>query len=413
MSSKDKHDETILTAGKPSTGVTRRSLVGAALATGAGLALSSISATAKTFESSTHTAKGASSSPIKTIGYAAMDAKTPLRQMNIERRAPGLKDIEAEILYCGVCHSDLHLVRNEWGWSTFPMVAGHEIIGRVVKVGAHVSKFKVGDYVGYGCIADSCGHCSSCQKGEEHHCEDGAGYTSQWQGNYRGTGEKIYGGFSKIIVLGEDYTLKIPDGMDLKSAAPILCAGITTYSPLRHWKIGIGHKVGVVGIGGLGHMGVKFAKALGAEVTAFTTTPWKLDDAKRLGATDAVLWSDKVALAKKANSLDFILDTIPEDHDINGLLATLRAYGTLCGPGNILNYSNVSNTQLVIKRRSLAGSQIGGIAEHQEVLDFCAKHKIGADVQVIAPNEIETAFDRMMKREIKYRSVVDMSLWKA
>lgn len=342
--------------------------------------------------------------------YAATSATTPLGPFSFERREPGQLDVAMDILYCGVCHSDLHTARNEWGGSTiYPAVPGHEIVGRVTAVGDLVSKFKVGDIVGVGCMVDSCQHCAPCADGIEQYCENG--FTGTYNGPEQGTGVNTYGGYSSHLVVRESFVLRVShDEADLAAVAPLLCAGITTYSPLRHWKVGPGSKVGVVGLGGLGHMGVKIAAAMGAHVVLFTTSASKREDALRLGAKEVVVSKNADEMAAHACSLDFILNTVAVPHDLDAFLALLKLDGTMTlvgAPASPHPGPNVFG--LIMKRRSLAGSTIGGIRETQEMLDFCAEHNILSDIETIRMDEINTAYERMLKSDVKYRFVVDMA----
>ena len=339
-------------------------------------------------------------------GYAAQQARAPLAPFTFERRAPGARDVQIEIAFCGVCHSDLHQVRDEWGGAIFPMVPGHEIVGTVVAVGSEVRKFAVGDRAGVGCMVESCRTCANCIDGEEQYCTPGATFTY----NSRDTdGSPTYGGYASDIVVNEDFALTIPASLDLAGVAPLLCAGITTYSPLRHWKVTAGQKVGVVGLGGLGHMALKFAKAFGAHVVQFTTSLGKVDDAKRLGADEVVLSSDAAAMKAHAGSFDFILDTVSAPHDIQAFLGLLKRDGTMTLVGVPETPPVVHPFQLIGARRSLAGSLIGGIAETQEMLNFCGTHGITADVEVIAMDTINEAYERMLKGDVKYRFVIDLA----
>ncbi|MES3033594.1 MAG: NAD(P)-dependent alcohol dehydrogenase [Gemmatimonadota bacterium] len=339
-------------------------------------------------------------------GYAAQQARAPLAPHTFERRAPGARDVHIEIAFCGVCHSDLHQVRDEWGGAIFPMVPGHEIVGTVVAVGSEVKKFAVGDRAGVGCMVESCRTCANCADGEEQYCSTGATFTY----NSRDTdGSPTYGGYANDIVVNEDFALTIPASLDLAGVAPLLCAGITTYSPLRHWKVTAGQKVGVVGLGGLGHMALKFAKAFGAHVVQFTTSLSKVDDAKRLGADEVVLSSDAAAMKAHASTFDFILDTVSAPHDVQGFLGLLKRDGTMTLVGVPEKPPVVHPFQLIGARRSLAGSLIGGIAETQEMLDFCGTHGITADVEVIAIDTINDAYERMLKGDVKYRFVIDLA----
>ncbi len=351
-----------------------------------------------------------SSSSAKTIptkGFATHSATSPLSPFSFERRQPGPHDIQIEILFCGVCHSDLHTARNEWTNTTYPCVPGHEIVGRVTKVGSKVTKFKEGDLAGVGCIVDSCRHCSACKEGLEQYCE--VGMTGTYNSPDPHLGGMTYGGYSERVVVDENYVLHIPKNLDPAAAAPLLCAGITTYSPLRHWNVGKGQKVGVVGLGGLGHMGVKLAAAMGAEVTLFTTSTHKTEDAKRLGAKHVVVSKDTEQMAKHANSFDFILDTVSADHDINAYLNLLKRDGTLVLVGAPEKPLAVAAFSLIPTRKELAGSMIGGIAETQEMLDFCGKHGITSDIELIPIQKINEAYERMLRSDVKYRFVIDMA----
>lgn len=348
---------------------------------------------------------------LKSYGYAAYDPKTPLRPFHFERRQPGPQDVRIEILYCGVCHSDLHQARDEWHGSTFPMVPGHEIVGKVVEVGSEVTAFKGGDLAGVGCMVDSCRVCPDCLDHQEQFCgETVFTYNSPDQH----TGQMTYGGYSNQIVLDQAFVLRVSDKLDLAAVAPLLCAGITTYSPLRHWRVGKGDKVGIVGLGGLGHMGVKFANAFGADVVLFTTSPDKAADAKRLGAHQVVVSKNADEMAKHLQSFDFILNTVAAPHDLDEYLSLLKRDGTMClvgvpsEPHPTLNVGN-----LIFKRRALAGSLIGGIQETQEMLDFCAEHNIVSDIELIAMPAINDAYERMLKSDVKYRFVIDMATLRA
>jgi uncharacterized zinc-type alcohol dehydrogenase-like protein len=344
---------------------------------------------------------------IKTIGYAAPDAKTPPAPFTFERREPGASDVLIEILFCGVCHSDIHQARDEWGGSIFPMVPGHEIVGRVARVGAEVSRFKEGDMAGVGCFVDSCRACDNCREGLEQYCEGHLVVT--YNGTEKDETTPTYGGYSSQIVVDENYTLKIPASLDPAGAAPLLCAGITTYSPLRHFKVVRGQRVGVVGLGGLGHMGVKLAASMGAEVTVFSTSKEKEEDARRLGAHNFVVTKDPSKLEPLKSKFDFILDTVSADHDVNVYLNLLRRDGALVLVGLPENALEVSAFSVVSNRRRLAGSSIGGIRETQEMLDYCAEHGIVSDVEVIPVQRIEEAYERTIKADVRYRFVIDMA----
>lgn len=338
-------------------------------------------------------------------GYAAQSATAPLGPFGFERRALRPTDIRIEIAFCGVCHSDLHQTRDEWGGSIFPMVPGHEIVGRVTAVGADVTKFKSGDIAGVGCMVESCRKCENCLDGQEQYCTPGATFTY----NSRADGGTTYGGYSNDIVVDEAFALTIPANLDLAGVAPLLCAGITTYSPLRHWNVKAGQKVGVVGLGGLGHMALKFAKAFGAHVVQFTTSTNKIEDAQRLGADEVVLSNDAAAMKAQAASFDFILDTVSAPHDLGAFLGLLKRDGTMTLVGVPDKPPVVHPFALIGARRSLAGSLIGGIAETQEMLDFCGTHGITADIEIIAMDQINTAYERMLKGDVKYRFVIDLA----
>ncbi len=343
----------------------------------------------------------------EVAAYATPAADRPLRPHAIERRTPGAHDVQIEILFCGVCHSDLHQARNEWKNTRYPCVPGHEIVGRVTAVGNEVKKFRVGDTVGVGCMVDSCGHCEACQAGEENYCENG--FTATYNGSLHGGGENTYGGYSTQIVVDEKFVLRISHKNDLAAVAPLLCAGITTYSPLRHWNAGPGKKVGIVGLGGLGHMGVKLAHAMGAHVVLFTTSPNKIADGKRLGADEVVISKDTEQMAKHAGSFDFILNTVAAPHDLDAYLNLLKRDGTMCLVGAPATpHPSPTAFNLILKRRGLAGSLIGGIRETQEMLDFCAEHGIVSDIETIAMRDINDAYERMLKSDVKYRFVIDM-----
>ena len=344
---------------------------------------------------------------MKVLGYAAKTPTAPLAPFTFDRREPRPDDVVIEILYCGVCHSDLHQARNDWGFSEYPIVPGHEVIGRVVSVGDSVTKFKAGDLAGIGCMVDSCRECNPCQQGLEQYCEEGNVQT--YNGHDRHDHQPTYGGYSQTIIASEAFVLHIPQGIDLKGAAPLLCAGITTWSPLRHWNIGEGSKVAVIGLGGLGHMAIKLAHGLGAEVTLFTRSPGKEADARRLGADHIVYSTDADQMQSVANQFDLIIDTVPYVHDINPYMSTLTLDGTLVFVGFLGDNPPVSTLPLILGRKSVAGSCIGGIAETQEMLDFCGEHGITADVEVIKMDEINDAFERMLKSDVKYRFVIDMS----
>ena len=348
---------------------------------------------------------------MNTNAYAAFAADQPLAPYSFERRKAEADDVTIQILYCGVCHSDLHWARNDWGWSSFPVVPGHEIIGRVTSVGSAVTRYKAGDLVGVGCMVDSCQSCAHCHDGEEQYCAEGSTYTYGIP-DRRG-GQMTQGGYSDNIVVREKFVLKVPETIDAAGAAPLLCAGITTWSPLRHWKVGPGSKVAVVGLGGLGHMALKLAKALGADVTLFTRSPGKEADAKRLGAAQVVLSTDAEQMSKAASAFDLIVDTVPYIHDVNPYVPTLKPSGTLVLVGYLGPLDPFLNTApMVMGRRSIAGSLIGGTVETQKMLDFCGKHGITSEVEVIDIKTINEAYERMLKADVKYRFVIDMATLK-
>lgn len=342
---------------------------------------------------------------VNAFGTEASDK--PLQSIQIRRRTVGAHDVEIEILYCGICHSDLHQIKNDFGGTAYPIVPGHEIVGRVTAVGNHVKDFRVGELAAVGCIVDSCGHCEYCRDGIEQFCDEGATYS--FNSPDKVLGGVTYGGFSKTYVCNEKYVLRMPDFKDLAAAAPLLCAGITVYSPLKHWGAAPGKKVGILGIGGLGHLAIKIAKAMGAHVVVFTTSVSKVEDAKRLGADEAVLSTDAGQMVKYARSLHFIIDTVSAKHDVNPYLNVLRHDGAVVLVGLPPQPLEVSAFSVVVGNRSFAGSNIGGIAETQEMLDFCAKHHIVAEIEKIDVDYVNTAFDRLEKGDVHYRFVIDMA----
>jgi len=345
--------------------------------------------------------------------YAAQGPTSGLAPLTIRRRVPGPQDVQIDILYCGVCHSDLHQARNEWQNAmptVYPCVPGHEIVGRVVKVGNAVTKFKPGDVAAVGCMVDSCRTCGPCRAGEEQYCDSFPALT--YNGADKHLGGVTYGGYSESIVVDQAFVLRVPDKLDLAGTAPLLCAGITTYSPLRYWKVGKGQKVGVVGLGGLGHMAVKFAAAFGAEVVLFTTSPNKIADGRRLGAHEVVVSKNDAEMQKHQRSFDFILDAVSAEHNLNAYVDLLKRDGTLTMVGAPEQPLPIAIFGLLMKRRQLAGSSIGGIRETQEMLDFCAEHNITADVELIRPQQINAAYDRLLRSDVKYRFVIDMAALK-
>ncbi|GAB0077482.1 NAD(P)-dependent alcohol dehydrogenase [Pseudomonas sp. CFBP 8772] len=346
------------------------------------------------------------------IGYAAESATSPLAPVKFERRSPRVDDVVIEILFSGVCHSDIHQARNEWGIAVYPLMPGHEIVGRVTGVGSGVEKYKIGDVVGVGCMVDSCRHCAACKSDLEQYCSEGP--TMTYATPDRIDGSNTMGGYSSSIVVSEHFVVRIPEKLDLAAAAPILCAGITTYSPLKHYGVKTGDKVGVLGMGGLGHMGIKFAKAMGAEVTVFTRSASKAEEARRQGADHVIVSTDAEQMKAVAGHFDFLLDTIPVQHDLNPYLETLRFDGVHILVGLIEPIDPpVHAANLVMKRRVLAGSLIGGIAETQEVLDFCAEHDISCDIEMLDIKNINEAFSRVIAGDVKYRFVIDMATLKA
>jgi uncharacterized zinc-type alcohol dehydrogenase-like protein len=348
--------------------------------------------------------------PIKSRGYGVKNSVfTRLKPIDFERQAPGADEVLIDILYCGVCHSDLHQVANDWDNTVYPCIPGHEIIGRVVATGASATKYKEGDIVGVGCMIDSCGSCPSCSEGLEQYCEGPKGWTATYNGPIKPDGTNTYGGYSNNIVVKESFVLRIPGALDISRAAPILCAGITTYSPLRHWKVGAGSKVAIVGLGGLGHMGVQLAKAMGATVTVISTSKEKEAEAKALGAHNLLLSEDKDAMKEAEASFDLILVTIPDPFEVNPYVSLLKRDGTIVTVGLLGPYKKpVVNMEVAMHRRSLAGSLIGGIAETQEVLDFCAEHNIMPEVEMIPIQDINKAFKKMQDGEVRFRYVIDM-----
>lgn len=356
---------------------------------------------------------------IHAIGYAALTAQDGLHPFEFDRQEAGPGEVEIEVLYCGICHSDIHQVKNEWNNTVYPCVPGHEVVGRVSRVGEGVTRYRTGDLVGVGCMIDSCHECGPCQHGEENYCEG----PNSWLATYNGPmlpgamapdhrnsygRDNTFGGYSNSLVVREDFVLKIPAALKPEAAAPILCAGVTTYSPLKHWRVKPGDKVGIIGFGGLGDMAAKIARAMGAEVTVFTRTPEKLEEASRLGVS-GILESDKKAIEKMTQSFDFMLSTVPEKHDVNPFIPLLKRDCTLCVVGALENLEPVNNQQLAFHRKNVAGSLIGSIAETQEVLDFCAKHGIAPDIEMVAMQEVNDAYRKVEEGEVRFRYVIDMA----
>ena len=345
---------------------------------------------------------------ISTKAYGTKASDALLEPMNIERREATPKDVEIEILYCGVCHSDLHTARNDWGGTIYPAVPGHEIVGKVTKVGSDVTKLKVGDYAAVGCLVDSCHECDSCRHDLEQYCLNGM--IGTYNGPDKHLGGHTFGGYSEKVVVDEHFVLKVPSNLNLAAAAPLLCAGITTWSPLRHWRVGKGSKVGVIGLGGLGHMAIKLAKGLGAEVTLFSRTPNKKDDALELGADEVVISTDHLQMKSARGKFDLIIDTVPYIHDINPYISTLSISGTLVLVGYLGGLEPLLNTvPMILGRKSVSGSVIGGIAETQEMLDFCGEHNIVSEIEIIKMQDINEAYERMLKSDVRYRFVIDMA----
>jgi uncharacterized zinc-type alcohol dehydrogenase-like protein len=344
---------------------------------------------------------------MKTTGYAAQSASSPLAPFSFERRELRPNDIAIEVLYCGVCHTDLHMARNDWGMTRYPIIPGHEIVGRVISLGSEVDRYKVGDPVAVGCLVDSCLQCDQCRKDEEQLCR--RGNTQTYNGKDRITGDKTYGGYSRHLVVRREFVLRVPEGLELSRAAPLLCAGITTYSPLRTWNVGPGSRVGVIGLGGLGHMAVKLASAMGATVVVLSRSGHKQADARALGADRLLVSSDVDAMSRARSSLDLIIDTIPARHDLNPYLPLLDVDGTLVIVGQVGPLDELSSVPLLVGRRRVAGSPIGGIAETQEMLDFCARRNVLPDCEMIRMDQINEAFERMERSDVRYRFVIDMS----
>ena len=346
---------------------------------------------------------------IKTTGYATQSATAELQPFTFERRDPRPQDIVLDILFCGICHSDIHSARNEWGWTSYPFVPGHEIVGRVVAIGSEVKGFQVGDLAGVGCMVDSCRTCPSCQAGLEQYCDHGFTGTYGGEDKIGGTPHAVtFGGYSDTITVDERFVLHIPENLDPAAAAPLLCAGITTYSPLKHWNVGAGQRVGIIGLGGLGHMGVKFAHAMGAHVTMITTSPSKGQDARKLGADDVLISTQAEAMKQARDRFDFLLNTIPVGHDVDPYMALLKRDATMVIVGSVEPLKKVDGIPLIFRRRSLAGSLIGGLPETQDMLDFCGQHNIVCDIERISIKDVNEAYERTVRGDVKYRFVIDM-----
>lgn len=356
-----------------------------------------------------------STGPYRARAYGAANPTAPLSSFQTERRMLGPQDVLLDVLYCGICHSDIHQVRNEWaswGPTQYPCVPGHEIIGRVAAIGPNVKKFKVGDIGGVGCMVNSCGVCDNCLSDREQNCTQGATFTYNSKDTAEPGGHTL-GGYSDKLVVSERFTIRIPPGMDLAATAPLLCAGITTFSPMQHWKLAPGQRVGVIGLGGLGHMAVKLAAARKAEVTVFTTSENKLQDAKRLGAKEAILWSDTAAFQRLANSFELLISTVPQAYSMKQFIALLRLDATLVNVGAMEQLQAIEGIDLVYSRKSIAGSMIGGIAETQQVIDYCAARGIKADVELVRAEEINRAYERVINKDVRYRFVIDMASMKS
>ncbi len=344
---------------------------------------------------------------MSTKAFGTYAADQPLEHLAIERRSVTPHDVAIEILFCGICHSDLHSARNEWHGTVYPIVPGHEIVGKITQIGSHVTRYKVGDIVGVGCLVDSCRTCEHCEADLEQFCDNG--HTQTFNSPDKHLGGMTFGGYSESIVVDENFVLRIPENLDLAATAPLLCAGITTYSPMKHWNVGPGKKVGVVGVGGLGHMAIKIAKALGAYVVVFTTSASKFEDAKRLGADEVVLSTDPDQMQLHTKTLHFILDAVSAQHDINAYLNLLKVDGAIALVGAPMEPLPVVSFNLIMGRRSFAGSLIGGLAETQEMLDFCAKHHVVSDIELIGVEDVNNAYERLLKGDVRYRFVIDMA----
>ena len=378
-----------------------------ALLAGAGLAAAPLIAGIVDAAQAQDVMQVAPTAPFKARAWAASSATSPFVPIEINRRAVGPKDVRVEILYAGICHSDIHAVRSEWGPARYPIVPGHEIIGRVSVVGSGVTKFKVGDIAGVGCMVDSCGTCENCLADREQNCLNGTTFT--YDSDDKVSGGVTYGGYSTAVVVTERFAIRIPPGVNLAAMTPVLCAGITTFSPMQHWRLERGQRVGVIGLGGLGHMAVKLGVARGAEVTVFTTTPGKIEDAKRLGAREAVLWEDMAAMQRLRGHFDLMIATVPQAFPVQRFMDLLKLDATLVNVGALEDISGLNGMLNGFGRKSFAGSMIGGIAETQEVIDYCAARSIAADVEIIRPDQIAEAYDRVIGKAVRYRFVIDMA----
>lgn len=386
----------------------RREFIAAGIGAGLGLVASPLLTRVASASPSTALGGVVGSQTIDGVqAWGATSAKSPLTAMSIQRRALGVHDVLIDVLYCGVCHSDIHTVRSEWGPTRYPSIPGHEVIGRIQAVGNAVTKFRVGDIGGVGCMVDACGTCDNCLAGREQNCLNGTTFT--YDSNDRVSGGHTFGGYSDKIVVTENFVIRIPPGVDLPAMAPLLCAGITTFSPMQHWKLASGQRVGVIGLGGLGHMAVKLAVARKAEVVVFTTSPGKISDAKRLGAREAVLWSDTKAMERLTNQFDLLIATVPKAFPMQPFMNLLKLDATLVNVGALDNLQGINGMATAFGRKSLAGSMIGGIAETQEVIDYCAARNIKADIELIRPDQINQAYDRVVNKDIRYRFVIDFA----
>jgi len=381
------------------------------LMAGAALATAPLMAGVATGAPAAQTGVPVGNGPFSARAYGASSATSPLGPLQIQRRAVGPNDVLLDVLYCGICHTDIHYVRNEWGSGRYPCIPGHEIVGRVQAVGRAVTKFKVGDIAGVGTMVDSCRICENCLADREQNCLNGVSFT--YNSPDRVSGGHTFGGYSDKIVVAEHFVIRIPPGADLAATAPLLCAGITTFSPIQHWKLTSGQRVGVIGLGGLGHVAVKLAVARKADVTVFTTSPGKIADAQRLGAREAVLWSDTEAMKRLANRFDLMISTAPRAYPMQPFVDLLKLDATLVNVGAMEDLQSVSGRSLIFGRKSIAGSVVGGIAETQQVIDYCAARNIKADIELIRPDQINQAYERVVNKDVRYRFVIDMASLKA